>query len=75
MTPLQFTEDGHTPGLHVFETMKASNGKQSATPVLLLPDGEVLLGSGNIVESLVERFPSELGTLYVVPCLTLVVEI
>lgn len=63
-TPLEYTEDGHPPGLHQFAVLPLTDGKWSATPCLVMPDGEVIANSTDIVRRLVNDFPEELGSLY-----------
>jgi len=64
MTPLAFTEDGHPPGFQMFPVSDVTDGSYSATPVLVLPDGETVTDSAAIVRRLVKDFPNELAALY-----------
>jgi len=42
LSPLPYTEDAHPPGFAQFAIQDVTDGRKSASPVLVLPDGEVL---------------------------------
>ena len=64
LSPLRYTEDAHPPGFAQFAIQDVTEGRKSASPVLVLPGGEVLDDSALILRRLHELFPEELAWLY-----------
>ena len=63
LSPLRnkYTEDCHPPGLAMFAVHGVTDGAESSTPTLVLPDGEVVHDSNNILPRLHELFPTPKG--------------
>ena len=61
---VKYTEDAHAPGFHAFETLPATSGRWSATPVLVLRDGTATWDSTEILKRLAIMYSQQLGTLY-----------
>jgi len=74
-SPLEFTEDAHPPGIHVAALDSVTKGKWSRTPVLVLPDGEVVTDSTVIVQRLAALYPDSVGELYPQSCRDEVLEL
>ena len=64
LSPMPYTEDAHPPGFAQFAIQDVTGGRKSASPALVLPDGEVLDDSALILRRLHELFPEELSWLY-----------
>lgn len=64
LAPLSYTEDAHPPGFAQFAIQDVTDGGKSASPVLVLPDGEVLDDSALILRRLHQLFAKELDWLY-----------
>lgn len=64
LSPLPYTEDAHPPGFAQFAIQDVTDGRKSASPVLVLPDGEVLDNSTLILRRLHQLFAAELDWLY-----------
>ena len=64
LSPLAYTEDAHPPGFAQFAIQDVTGGQKSASPVLVLPDGEVIDDSTRILRRLHQLFPKELDWLY-----------
>ncbi len=64
LSPLSYTEDAHPPGFAQFAIQDVTGGGKSASPVLVLPDGEVLDDSALILRRLHRLFAKELDWLY-----------
>jgi glutathione S-transferase len=64
LSPLPYTEDAHPPGFAQFAIQDVTDGRKSASPVLVLPDGEVLDNSTLILRRLHQLFSEELDWLY-----------
>lgn len=64
LSPMLYTEDAHPPGFAQFAIQDVTGGRKSASPVLVLPDGEVLDDSAMILRRLHEIFPEEFSWLY-----------
>jgi glutathione S-transferase len=64
--PYYYTEDAHPPGLHAYETLKASNEVASITPMLLYEENgktELLYDSSRILKRFMpELYPKEIET-------------
>lgn len=65
LSPLRdaYTEDAHPPGLAMYAVQAVTGGAESSTPTLVLPDGEVVHDSNNILPRLQELFPTGLDGL------------
>lgn len=50
-SPYYYTEDGHCPPFLAFETLPASGGKASASPMVVHPDGSLLSNRTRSFES------------------------
>jgi glutathione S-transferase len=63
LSPLRdmYDEDAHPPGLAMFAVHGVTDGAESATPCLVLPDGEVVIDSNKILPRLHELFPTAAG--------------
>jgi glutathione S-transferase len=60
-SPYYYTEDGHPPGFHAFQTVPATRDGGSATPLVVLPDGRCLMRSDVILRELCPfLYPSEI---------------
>eukprot|EP00040_Diaphanoeca_grandis_P005081 m.31299 g.31299 ORF g.31299 m.31299 type:complete len:394 (-) comp16434_c0_seq1:105-1286(-) len=68
LSPMEYTEDAHPPGLQVIALDPITKGKWSRTPVLVLPDGEAILDSQTIVQRLADIYPDSVGNLYPKDC-------
>ena len=64
LAQVSYTEDHHPPGFAQFAIQEVTEGRKSASPALVLADGEVVTDSGAIVRRLHQLFPRELGGLY-----------
>lgn len=65
--PYYYTEDGHPPGFHSYETLKVSNEQASTTPMVVVPSSEnhtetVLWESSQIMSELLPNlYPTEIA--------------
>ena len=67
LSPLRdrYVEDAHMPVFHAPYVMAISKDrKKTGTPLLLLPDGEVVHDSTLILQHLCRAYPQEMGHLY-----------